>query len=316
MKAMVIREFGGPEVFEPVTVGEPEMRPDLVLVRIHATSVNPVDMKIRRDGYGRGLQLPAILGADVSGVVEEVGSAVHDIAVGEEVFYCPEISAESSGSYAEYHAVHPSIVARKPVNLSHIEAASIPLAGCTAWDALIEKAKLRVGESILIHGCGGVGSLAIQIAKAAGVYVIAVCGDATIEEASRLGADRTIHYKHEDFVEKVKAVTDGFGVDVVLDTVGADTMTRSIEVTKSFGRIAGIVRSDTGFSAAFSKNIAIYPTMMERARYKLIALRDLIERGRLQPFIDSVMPLEQVADAHHKLEQGGLKGKIVLQVQE
>jgi NADPH:quinone reductase len=316
MKAMIIREFGGPEVFESATVGEPEMRPDLVLVRIHATSVNPVDMKIRRDGYGRGMQLPAVLGSDVSGVVEEVGSAVHDIAVGDEVFYSPEIRPDSPGSYAEYNVAHPGIVARKPVNLSHTEAASIPLAGCTAWDALIEKAKLRVGESVLIHGGGGVGSLAVQLAKAAGAYVIVVCGDATMEEMRELGADRTINYKNDDFVEVVKETTDGFGVDVVLDTVGADTMTRSIEVTKPFGRIVGIVRSDTGFVQAFGKNVGIHPTMMERARYKLIALRDLIEREALRPFIDSVMPLKQVAEAHRMLEQGGLKGKIVLQVRE
>ncbi len=316
MRAMTIREFGGPEVFEAVTVGEPEMRPDLVLVRIHATSVNPIDMKIRRDGYGRGLHLPLILGADVSGVVEDVGSTVHSIAVGDEVFYTPEITSEASGTYAEYHAVHPSIVAHKPVNLSHTEAASIPLAGCTAWDALIEKARIRVGESVLVHGCGGVGALAIQIAKASGAYVIAVCSGYMIEEAQGLGADKVINYKEEDFVEIVKATTDGFGVDVVLDTVGGDTMTRSVEVTKPFGRIAGIVRTDTGFAPAFGKNINVYPTMMERARYKLIALRDLIERGALRPFIDSVMPLAQVAEAHHKLEQGGVKGKIVLQVTE
>jgi NADPH:quinone reductase len=316
MKAMIIREFGGPEAFEAVTVGEPEMRPDQVLVRIHATSVNPVDMKIRRDGYGRGLQLPVILGADVSGVVEDVGSTVHDLVVGEEVYYTPEIRGDSSGSYAEYHAAHPSIVARKPVNLSHNEAASIPLAGCTAWDALIEKAKLRVGESVLIHGCGGVGSLALQIAKAAGAYAIAVCSGYMMEQAKQLGADRTINYRDEDFVEVVQDVTDGFGVDVVLDTVGGETMTRSIEVTKPFGRIVGIVRSETGFATAFGKNINVYPTMMTRARYKLIALRDLIERGALRPLIDSVIPLEQVAEAHRRLEQGNVKGKIVLQVRD
>jgi NADPH:quinone reductase len=316
MKAMVIQDFGGPEVFTAAEVGQPQIHADEVLVKVHATSVNPVDYKLRRHGAPAGITPPAILGYDVSGVVEAVGAAVYTVTVGEEVYYSPEILGKRSGSYAEYHAARAAIVAPKPVNLSHEQAASLPLAGMTAWDALIEKARLKVGESVLIHGAGGVGTLALQIAKAAGAYVIVTCSAYMIDAAMKLGADHAIDYKVENFVDVVKAKTDGFDVDVVLDTVGGDTLTRSIPVTKPFGRLVGIVSTDTGFQDAFNKNLDVYPTYMHRARYKLEALRVLLERGALKPVIDSVVPLAKVAQAHRRLEQGGVKGKIVLRVVE
>lgn len=316
MKAMVIREFGGPEVFEMVEVGEPELRPNDVLVKVHATSVNPVDVSVREHGQWAGIQPPAVIGYDVSGVIEAVGEGVDDLVEGEEVFYTPRVRGGGGGSYAAYHAADASIVAAKPVNLSHTEAASIPLAGCTAWDGLIIKARIRVGETVLIHGSGGVGSLAIQIAKAAGAYVIAVVSDYMMDIAEELGADRVINYKTEDFVEIVEEETDGFGVNVVFDTVGGDLMTRSIAVTQPFGRIVGIVSNDHGFRDAFIKNITLYPTFLERDRYKLGALKVLIERGELKPVIDSVLPLSEVAEAHRRLEKGGVKGKIVLDASE
>lgn len=315
MKAMFIKEFGGPEVFEAQEVGQPEIRPNDVLVNVHATSVNPVDLSVREAGQWAGIEPPAIIGYDVSGVVKDVGSAVEDFAVGDDVFYTPEIS-ERQGSYAEYHAAHEQIVAHKPINLSHEEAASIPLAGGTAFQGLIVRAKLQVGETVLIHGAGGVGSLAIQIAKAAGAYVLATCSDTMVETAEALGADCAINYKSEDFIEIVKRDTDNFGVDVVLDTVGDDLLTRSIEITKPFGRMVGIVSTDTGLSAAFRKNITVHPLFLQRDQYKLKALRDLIERGQLKPVIDTVMPLENVADAHRRLAEGGVKGKLVLNVAE
>jgi NADPH:quinone reductase-like Zn-dependent oxidoreductase len=316
MKAMMIKEFGGPEVFEPAEAGQPPIRPNDVLVKVHATSINPVDYKVRENGRWAGIEPPAIIGYDVSGVIVDVGDAVRDLKVGDEVFYTPMVRGGEPGSYAEYHAAPQSIVALKPVNLTHTQAASLPLAGCTAWDALILKTQVRVGESVLIHGGGGVGSLAIQIAKAAGAYVIAVVSDYMVDLAEDLGADRAIDYKSEDFVEIVQEETDGLGVDVVFDTIGGDAMTRSIEVTKPLGRIAGIVSTDTGFRRAFIKNINVYPTWLQRDRFKLDALRDLVERGQLRPVIDSVVPLIEVAEAHRRLEKGGVKGKIVLSVSE
>lgn len=314
MRGMIIRAFGGPEVFEATELGQPKLRADEVLVKVHATSVNPVDYKVREHGEWAQIVPPAVIGYDVSGVIEDVGPAVRDLTVGQEVFYTPAVRGGKPGSYAEYHAAHHSIVAAKPENLSHTEAASLPLAGATAWDALLLKAKLRVGETVLIHGAGGVGSLALQIAAAAGAYVIVVCSEYMMEPARALGADVAIDYQSLDFVEIVNEVTDGFGVDVVVDTVGGDTIAKSIEVTKPLGRIAGIVSSQADLRSAYIKNIDVYPTFLQRTRYKLDALRDLVERGRLMPVIDSVMPLEEVAEAHRRLQAGGVKGKIVLDV--
>jgi len=312
MKAMVITDFGGPEVFEAQEVPEPEPLPNEVLVRVHAVSVNPVDLGVRRAGSWAGISPPAILGYDVSGVIEALGDGVDDFAVGDEVFYTPEIFG-SQGSYAEYHAVDEAIVAPKPERLSHVEAASLPLAGGTAWDAVVVAGALQVGETVLIHGVGGVGSLAVQIAKASGARVLAVCSDVMVERAEALGADVAIDYTAQDVVEVVSQVSDE-GVDLVLDTVGGDTLARSIEVTRDFGTMVGIVSTDADMSAAYPKNITLQTFFLQRARYKLLALRTLVERGQLEPVIDSVLDLTEVAEAHRRLEAGGVKGKIVLQV--
>ncbi|BAC91532.1 alcohol dehydrogenase catalytic domain-containing protein [Gloeobacter violaceus] len=168
MQAAVIESFGGPQVFEYRHLPVPVPKGRELLIRVKATSVNPLDCQIRRGNYKEQVSLPAILGHDVSGVVEAVGDAVRDFAEGDEVFYVPRIFG-GPGSYAQYHVVEEAIVAHKPANLSHAQAAALPLAGGTAWDALVVRAALRVGESILIHaGAGGVGSLAVQLARAMG----------------------------------------------------------------------------------------------------------------------------------------------------
>lgn len=312
MKAMVINDFGDPDVFEAQEVPKPEPGVNEVLVKVYATSINPVDYKIRQAGSW-AVEPPAILGYDVSGVVEAVGEGVSDFAAGDEVYYTSEIFS-AQGTYAEYHVADKSIVARKPSNLSHEEAASIPLAGVTSWDALMARSRISVGETILIHGAGGVGSLAIQVAKAAGARVLATCSDYMVSTVQALGADRAINYKSESFTTVVQEETAGAGVDFVLDTVGGDLLTRSIEVTRPFGRMAGIVSTDTSFRAAGFKNITVHFVFLQRARHTLDALRRLIERGQLKPVVDSVLPLEEVAEAHRRLEAGGVKGKIVLRV--
>ncbi len=314
MRAMVIREFGGPEVFEPATVAEPEVGPNDLLVEVYATSINPVDLGARRNGRWAGVKPPAVIGYDASGIVRAVGSGVTRFTIGDEVYYTPAIVGQTSGTDAEFHSVPESIVAHRPANLSYAESASIPLVGSTAWDGLVEKARLRVGESILIHGAGGVGSLAIQLAKAMGAYVIVVCSDYMVDLVKQLGADWAINYKTEDFVPAVQEATDGYGVDVVFDTVGGDTMTRSVDVTKPLGRIAGIVGTSVDTHRAQRKNISLFPTFIQPAAYKLDGLRVLIERGELKPVIDSVLPLDQVAEAHRRLENGGVRGKIVLSI--
>ncbi len=314
MKSMIITGYGGTDVFKSFEMPKPAPKGKEVLVRVLATSVNPIDYKIRKGVRSTGVTPPQILGFDVCGIVEEIGDKVTDFKCGDEVYYLPRIIGWQ-GAYAEYHLVEESIVARKPKNLSYVEAASIPLACCTAWDALIERIKVRIGDSVLIHaGAGGVGSLAIQLAKLSGAYVFATCSSKNKDMVSKLGADCVIDYKNEDFVQVILKETNNEGVNAVFDTVGEAVFTKSLDAIKPFGRIASIVKIPANLEKALFKNIDIHPVFVQSGRYKLDALRELIERKQLKPVIDSIMPLKDVVKAHEKIEAGGVRGKIVLEV--
>src|SRR5690606_15200981 len=183
MKAQILKSFGGPNAFELSEVAKPVPQAGQVLVRVHATSINPLDYQVRRGDYVDYVPLPAITGHDVSGVVEAVGPGVTSFVPGEEVWYTPQIF-HGSGSYAEYHVAAEGIVGKKPPALSHLEAASLALVGGTVWEALVVRAALRVGESILVHGgAGGVGHVAIQMAKAMGARVFTTVREANVEFA-------------------------------------------------------------------------------------------------------------------------------------
>ena len=190
MRAMVTPQFGGPDLFEERDVERPYPGPGEVLVRVVAAGTNPVDAKFRAAGGSAGLEVPIILGADVSGVVEEAGPGVTEFTPGDHVYYTPEVfGPRSNGSYAEYHVAAASIVAREPASLSHEEAAAVPLSGGTAYEALVRRLAVRVAETVLIHGgAGGVGSFAVQIAKAAGARVLATAGTDNQEILKELGA--------------------------------------------------------------------------------------------------------------------------------
>jgi NADPH:quinone reductase len=314
MKAMVIKAFGGPEVFEQREVPKPMPSPKHVLVRVMATSVNPLDYQIRRGDYKAYVKLPAILGSDVSGIIEAVGDGVTNFKVGDQVYYTPQIF-NGDGSYAEYHLADESIVAHKPKNLSHFEAASLTLTGGTAWEALVTRGKLQAGESVLIHaGAGGVGSIAIQLAKAMGAYVFATCSKRNADFVRGLGANYTIDYQSEDYVAVIKRETDGKGIDFVFDTIGGDAIERGPLVLKEFGRLATIVDIPRPQSLLehWGKNSTVHFIFTQQNRVKLDQLRSLIERERIRPVIDSQMPLSEVARAHERIEQGGVRGKIVL----
>ena len=315
MKAAVLTAFGGVNGFEIQEVPEPKPKPHQVLVRVHATSLNPVDYQTRRGDYQNLVKLPAILGVDISGVIKAVGESVTTFKVGDEVYYSPQLFGES-GSYAEYHVADQQLVAHKPANLSHLEAACFPLAAGTAWDCLVTRGQLQVGESVLIHaGAGGVGSFAIQLAKAMGAYVFTTCSSKNHDLVKKLGADYAIDYKAEDYVEVIQRVTNE-GVDLVLDTIGGETIQRSPQVVRPYGRLVSIVDIATPQSLleAWAKNLTVHFVITPQYRAKLDSLRHLIERNHLHPVIDSVMPWTQVAQAHQRLEQGGTKGKVVLQV--
>ncbi len=313
MKAMVLTSFGGPEVFEERDVTTPEPGPSDLLVRIVATSANPCDFQTRRGDYAEWVSCPAIIGIDASGVVEAVGSDVTRFKVGDEVFYEMELFTRP-GTFAEYNVVDESIVALKPQNAGHFEAASLPLVFGTAYGCLIERAKLQIGESVLVHaGAGGVGSVAIQIAKAAGARVFTTCSTRSVGFVESLGADVVIDYKVESCEDVIGRETGGRGVDVVLDTVGGNTVERSPYVLKDHGRLVSIVDIPTAQNLleAWSRNIDMMFFFIEPTRRKMEVLRDLVERGRIRPLIDSVMPLSLVGEVQQRQEAGGVQGKIV-----
>lgn len=319
MKAMILTSFGGPESFELREVPKPVPQAGQVLVRVHATSINPLDFQVRRGDYADLVQLPTITGHDVSGVVEEVGPGVTSFVPGDEVWYTPQIF-DGPGSYAEYHVASESIVGKKPASLSHLEAATLTLVGGTAWEALVVRAGLRVGESILVHGgAGGVGHVAIQLAKAIGARVFTTVREENFEFARSMGADVLIDYTTEDYVEAVLRETGGRGVDVVFDTIGGDTLTRSPDALAQLGRVVSIVdiAKPQNLVQAWGKNASYHFVFTRQNRGKLDELSALIERGQLRPHVGAVYSLADLALAHARLESpnNGLKGKIAIAVE-
>ena len=318
MKAITLNTFGGPDAFELSEVPKPVPGAGQVLVRVHATSINPLDYQVRRGDYPDLVPLPAITGHDVSGVVEEIGAGVTAFAPGDEVWYTPQIF-DGPGSYAEYHVAAENIIGKKPATLSHLEAASLTLVGGTAWEALVVRAGLRVGESILIHGgAGGVGHVAIQLAKAMGARVITTVREANFEFARSMGADVVIDYVKEDYVEAVMRETAGQGVDVVFDTIGGDTLARSPDVLAQLGRLVSIV--DIGkpqnLINAWGKNASYHFVFTRQNRGKLDELSALVERGQLRPHVGATYSLADIPLAHARLESAnnGLRGKIAIAV--
>ena len=319
MKAMILKSFGGPDSFELSDVSKPVPQAGQVLVRVHATSINPLDYQVRRGDYPDLVPLPAITGHDVSGVVEAIGPGVSAFAPGDEVWYTPQIF-DGQGSYAEYHVAAESIIARKPASLSHLEAASLSLVGGTVWEALTVRAVLRVGESILIHGgAGGVGHVAIQVAKAMGARVFTTVREANAEFVRSLGADVVIDYTQEDYVEAIMRETAGHGVDVVFDTIGGDTLSRSADVLAQLGRVVSIVdiAQPQNLVQAWGKNASYHFVFTRQNRGKLDELSALVERGQLRPHVGAVYSLADIPLAHARLESAnnGLLGKIAIAVE-
>ncbi len=316
MRAMITPKFGGPELFEERDVERPSPGPGEVLVKVLAAGTNPMDAKLRADGSFAGLEPPVILGADVSGVIEEVGPGVADFAPGDEVYYTAEIiGPRSNGAYAGYNVAAAEIVARKPVSLTHEEAAAVPLAGGTAFEAVVRRLEVRVGETVLIHGgSGGVGSFAVQIAKASGARVLATAGTGNQETLEQLGVDVPIDYTQDDFARIALDDTSGEGVHAVFDAVGGDTVVNSIPATRPFGRFATILGAQGDLTALYQKNQILYGVMLPRERKRLDEMSILIQRGQMKPLIDQVLDLSEVARAHERLDSGHGRGKTVLRV--
>ncbi len=308
MKAIRIHEFGGPEVLQLEEVPRPIPAAGEVLIKVFATSVNPVDWKIR-EGLRKGkfpVNLPLIPGWDVSGEIEEVGSDVKNFRKGDEVYSRPDPT--KNGTYAEYVVVKADQVALKPKSIDHEQAAAVPLAGLTAWQGLFDYGQLQQGQKVLIHAAsGGVGTFAVQFAKWRGAYVIGTTSAENIDFVKQLGADEIIDYKKEQFEDKLK------NIDLVFDTIGGDTQRRSLQVLKDGGRLITTLKPENEEEAK-ERNIHIEGYTAQSYPEDLEQIAQLIDSGKVKPAISKVMPLEQAAEAQKLSEQGHTRGKIVLQV--
>ena len=315
MRAVILDRFGDPGVLRVGETERPRPGGGEVLVRVHASGTNPVDAKIRQAGEWAQIALPAVIGYDASGTVEEAGPGVAGLAPGDEVWLTPEIFGNRHGSYAELLVVPARIVARKPAALTHEQAAAVPLAGGTAWEAIVRRLAVRPGETVLVHGgAGGVGSFAVQFAKAAGARVLATAGPSGQGTLRELGADVALDYRADDVVAAAAAENRGAGVDAVLDLVGGDTVARSAEATRPFGRLATVLGAQGDLTTAYLKNQTLFGVFLTRERERLDEMAPLFERGQVTPLLDDVRPLEEVAAVHERLDSGHGRGKVVLRV--
>ncbi|MGW4235950.1 NADP-dependent oxidoreductase [Streptomyces sp. NPDC004749] len=313
MRAVTIEGFGGPEVLTAGRVARPEPLPTEVLVRVHAAGINPVDWKTRAGHGMAGLQtLPLILGWDVSGVVEEVGFGVTTLAPGDEVYAMPWFP-RPAGGYAEFVTAPSRQFARKPVSLSHVEAAALPLAALTAWQALVDTARVTRGQRVLVHAAaGGVGHLAVQFAKHLGAEVIATVREPRHTWLKELGADETIDYTRQRFEEATGKV------DVVIDLIGAadDTDVRSVPVTRPGGLIVSVPGgvSDGLAAAAGQAGVRTSPLLVEPDAAALASIAGLVDSGTVRVEVERSFALERAAEAHRLGETNRTRGKLVLEV--
>lgn len=326
MRAQLLTRFGGPENFALTEVPTPSVRPGTLLIRISAASVNPIDVKIR-EGLPVGPALPAILGGDLAGIVAAVGEDVAGFRPGDAVFACAGGVRGLGGTLAEYIVADARLVAPKPESLSMHAAAALPLVSITAWEAL-ERIALKADEHILIHGgTGGVGHLAVQLAKIGGARVAATVGSAEDAALARqLGADETINF-HEEAVEAyVDRLTGGRGFDAVFDTVGGANLVKSFAAAGRGGRIATTnARTQADLGPMHAKALSLHAVFMllpmldgigrERHGEILRQVAVLADQGRLRPLVDpQSFTLETAPDAHRHIGSGQARGKVVIDI--
>ncbi|MET9541660.1 NADP-dependent oxidoreductase [Streptomyces sp. NPDC006553] len=313
MRALSQDTAGAPDVLRLVETRRPEPGRGEILVRVHAAGVNPADWKTRERGvFADGTRPPFTLGFDVAGVVEQVGDGVTLFQAGDDVFGMPRFP-HPAGAYAEYVAAPARHFAPRPRGLTHVQAGALPLASLTAWQALVDTANVRPGQRVLIHAAaGGVGHLAVQIAKARGAYVIGTAGAAKHELLRSLGADETIDHRTQDFEELLR----GSEVDVVLDPLGGPHRIRSLRTLRPGGTLVALLPPDDSFPAKEAEQAGVRAVFMlvEPDHAGLREITSLVEDGRLRVIVDEVLPLEEAARAHTLGETGRTTGKIVLTV--
>lgn len=332
MKAVLMTTPGNPDVLQLQEVPNPTIQTDTeILVRLQAAGVNPIDAKLRQRGTFYPDQMPAILGCDGAGIVEAVGKNARRFQVGDQVYFCCG-GLGKLGNYAQMTVVDERFVARKPASLSFAEAAAAPLVLITAWEALYDRGRLEAGQRVLVHaGAGGVGHVAIQLAKLKGAEVCTTVGS---EEKARLvrqlGADHSILYKQTDFAQATLDWTDGEGVDLAFDTVGGKTFYDTFAAVRVYGDVVTILEPDAAYGnwkIARSRNLRIsLEIMLTPMLQGLIAAQqhqaeilekcaNFIDEGKLKIHLGQTFPLENAAAAHKAVETGSTTGKVVLLIE-
>ena len=331
MKAVVMRATGEPDVLQFQEIPDPQISKDTeILVRLQAAGVNPIDTKLRKRGSFYPQLQPTVLGCDGAGVVESVGSSAENFQVGDEVYFCNSGLGGPTGNYAELAVVDARFVAKKPQSLSFVEAAAAPLVLITAWEALYDRGRLQAGQKALIHaGAGGVGHVAVQLAKLQGTEVCTTIGSVEKAEFVRqLGVDRPILYKQTDFVQAVLDWTAGEGVDLAFDTVGGETFAKTFPAVKVYGDLVTILAPDpaTNWKVARNRNLRISLELMltpmverlveaQQDQAKILQqCARLIDQGDLKVQLSETFPLQDAAEAHRLLETGSMMGKIALAI--
>ena len=308
MKAVRIHTHGGPETLVYEDAPRPTPLTNEVLIRVRAASVNPIDWKIR-DGYGKQMfnhQMPLILGWDVAGTIEAVGPEVDKFKLGDPVYGYTSLLRD--GAYAEFAIAKPAEIALKPASLDFVQAAAIPIAALTPWQAMFDTASLQENQKVLIHAAsGGVGSIAVQLAKAKGAYVIGTASARNADFVRELGVDEFIDYQSTPFETVVH------DVDVVLDTIGGDTQVRSFGVLHKDGFLVSIVEPPSE-ELATQHGVRMAMLAVQPNADQLREITELIDSGTLKPFVETVLPLSEARRAHELSQSGRTRGKIVLQV--
>jgi NADPH:quinone reductase-like Zn-dependent oxidoreductase len=318
MKAIRIDEFGGTEVLKLVEVERPVPAADEILVKVYASGVNLVDCVIRsgtNDTFKSFLKLPLTLGCDLAGIVEEVGSGVTNFKKGDQVYGCPNFPGD--GSYAEYCAAKAGQFALKPKSISFNEAAGVPLAALVAWAGLFELGHLQAGQRLLIHGAsGGIGSFAVQFAKAKGAYVIGTTSSNNIEFLKQIGADEVVNYKTQNFEELLKEIDVVFDASPLRDN---NERLKGISVLKDAGIFVSVnvdFPFDDAVKEALAHKNASGKLVASQKHENLSEIAKLIDEGKVSVTISQVYPLDQVARAQEESVTGHVRGKLVLEIQK
>lgn len=311
MRAVLVREPGPPESLEPAELEQPAAAAGQVVVRVGAAGVNPVDASTRADPAWAGVRAPFVVGYELAGWIEEVGPGVEGFAPGDEVWGTLPVRGTRWGAYAEYVAVDAGWIARRPAALDVVEAAAIPLTGSTALQ-LLDRLALRQGESVLVHGAsGGVGRLFVQLARAAGVRVVASSSRARHPLLRDLGAEIVLDREEDDVV--AAAVREAGGLlDAVADCAGHGFLAPSLAGVREGGSAGSIVELSGDFEEAVDRNLRLHGVLVRPERETLERLRAAVEDGKLRPLVDAVVGPDEIVGAHRTLDAGTGAGKVVL----